>query len=155
MDCILAGKMDNLGRDTLYNEKAVRAKQQTRSPLTEHGMRFRLLKTCGATLALALSAAPALADAIDGDWCHSDGRHFSIRGPEIVTPAGTRMQGDYARHWFTYKPPAPERGAGGSIAMRLVNENTVHLSYGEAAGAPEVWLRCSPSVSALARRPAA
>jgi hypothetical protein len=135
--------------------KAVGAKRQRRSASVGHDMRFPLLNACGAALAMALSATPALADAIDGDWCHSDGRHFSIRGPEIVTPAGTRMQGDYARHWFTYKPPVPERGAGGSIAMRLVDENTVYLSYGEAAGAPEVWLRCSPSVSALPRRPVA
>ena len=116
-------------------------------------MRFRLLKICAVT-AFVCAATSALADAIDGDWCHSDGRHFSIRGPDIVTPAGARMQGDYSRHAFNYKPPAPERGAGGTIAMQLVNENTVHLSYGEAA-APEVWLRCSPSVSALRIRPAA
>jgi hypothetical protein len=118
-------------------------------------MRFRLLKICGALLAIAGPATPALADASDGDWCQSDGRHFSIRGPDIVTPAGARMQGDYARHFFTYKPPAPERGAGGTISMRLVNENTVHLSYGEAAAAAEVWERCSPSTSALPGRPAA
>jgi hypothetical protein len=118
-------------------------------------MRFRILKTCGAALILAGAAMPALADAIDGDWCQSDGRHFSIRGPDIVTPGGVRMQGDYARHWFTYRPPAPERGAGGTISMRLVGENTVHLSYGEAAAAPEVWERCSPTTSALpGRRPA-
>jgi hypothetical protein len=117
-------------------------------------MRFRLLKICAAA-ALVCAAAPALADAIDGDWCQSDGRHFSIRGPDIVTPAGVRMQGDYARHFFTYKPPASERGAGGTILMRLVNENTVHLSYGEGAASPEVWLRCTPSVSGLRLRPAA
>ena len=118
-------------------------------------MRFRLLKMCSAALLLAAAATPAFADAIDGDWCHSDGRHFAIRGPDIVTPAGARMQGDYARHFFTYKPPAPERGAGGTIAMQLVNENTVHLSYGDAAAAPEVWSRCSPTTSALPGRPAA
>ena len=118
-------------------------------------MRFRLLKMCSAALLLAAAATPAFADAIDGDWCHSDGRHFAIRGPDIVTPAGARMQGDYARHSFAYKPPAPERGAGGTIAMQLVNENTVHLSYGDAAAAPEVWSRCSPTTSALPGRSAA
>jgi len=133
--------------------KPVRAKRET-GQHEGHAMRFRLLKICAVT-AFVCAAAPAFADAIDGDWCHSDGRHFSIRGPDIVTPAGLRMQGDYARHWFTYKPSAPERGAGGTVSMRLVNENTVHLSYGEATAAPEVWLRCSPSVSALRLRPAA
>jgi len=118
-------------------------------------MRFRLLKMCSAALLLAAAATPAFADAIDGDWCQSDGRHFSIRGPDIVTPSGARMQGDYARHFFSYKPPAPERGAGGTIAMRLVNENTVHVSYGEAAAEAEVWQRCSPTTSALSARPAA
>ena len=118
-------------------------------------MRFRLLKICAAALALAATAVPARADAIDGDWCQSDGRHFSIRGPDIVTPAGARMQGDYGRHFFSYRPPAPERGAGGAISMRLVNENTVHLTYGDAAAAPEVWSRCSPTTSALPARPAA
>ena len=118
-------------------------------------MRFRLLKFSAALLALAGAATPAIADAIDGDWCSSDGRHFSIRGADIVTPAGARMQGDYARHFFTYKPPAPERGAGGTIAMQLVNETTVHLRYGEASAAPEVWSRCSPTTSAKPDRPAA
>lgn len=118
-------------------------------------MRFRLLKGCSVALVLAAGGTSALADAIDGDWCQSDGRHFSIRGLDIVTPAGARMQGDYGRHSFAYRPPAPERGAGGTISMRLVNENTVHLSYGEGAAAAEVWERCSPSTSALPGRPVA
>ncbi len=37
----------------------------------------------------------AAADVIDGDWCFPDGRRFSIRGPEILTPAGTRTTGNY------------------------------------------------------------
>jgi hypothetical protein len=39
--------------------------------------------------------------------------------------------------------------------MRLVNENTVHLTYGEAAANPEVWSRCSASVSGLPQAPGA
>jgi hypothetical protein len=99
------------------------------------------------------AAGSALADAIDGNWCHTDGRRFSIRGSEIVTPGGTTMEGNYTRHYFTYVPPAQERGAGATVAMTLLNENTVHLRYGEA-GAQEVWLRCTPSISALSLRPA-
>jgi len=38
--------------------------------------------------------APARADAIDGEWCAGDGRHFSIRGPAITTPGGNAIQGD-------------------------------------------------------------
>jgi hypothetical protein len=109
------------------------------------------LKIFIAALVLAALAGPALADAIDGDWCHSDGRRFSIRGPEIVTPGGKRMEGNYSRHWFSYTAPAPEPGAGQTIFMTLADENTVHLRLGEAASAvaPEVWVRCSPSISLL------
>ena len=54
------------------------------------------LKITSAAFVLVLSAAPAFADAIDGDWCHqASGRHLSIRGPQIVTPGGKRMEGDY------------------------------------------------------------
>ncbi len=40
--------------------------------------------------ALCLSVGAARADAIDGDWCQADGRHMTIRGPEITTPGGNR-----------------------------------------------------------------
>ena len=94
------------------------------------------------------------ADSIDGNWCHNDGRRFSIRGPEIVTPGGKRMEGNYSRHGFSYLVPAPEPSEGQTIVMTLANENTVYLRYGEAtAGAQETWLRCSPSISSLAYPP--
>jgi hypothetical protein len=104
-----------------------------------------------AALGLVLFAVPALADAIDGDWCHqASGRRFSIRGPQIVTPGGTNMAGDYSRHWFSYVVPAPEPGAGKTVFMQLLDENTVHLRLGdEAAANPETWIRCSPTTSAL------
>jgi hypothetical protein len=107
------------------------------------------LKFLMATLALTAMAAPAFADAIDGNWCHNDGRRFSIRGPEIVTPGGKQMEGNYSRHAFSYQAPANERGGGQAINMTLANENTVYLRYGEsaAAAAQETWLRCSPSIS--------
>ena len=107
------------------------------------------LKLLTAALGLTLVASPALADAIDGNWCHSDGRRFSIRGPEIVTPGGKHMEGNYRRHWFSYTAPAPEPGAGQTIFMTLADENTVHLRLGEQTSAPETWVRCSPSVSSL------
>jgi hypothetical protein len=106
-------------------------------------------KTVILALGLAMLAAPAFADAIDGNWCHSDGRHFTIRGPEIVTPGGKRMDGNYSRHAFSYAAPVPEPDAGQTIFMTLANENTVYLRHGEAAAAPEMWVRCSPSISAL------
>ena len=108
-----------------------------------------MLRMTITALALSALAGPAMADAIDGNWCHNDGRRFSIRGPDIVTPAGKQMQGNYSRHFFDYTVPAAEPGAGQVIQMTLLNENTVSLRAGEA-GAPETWVRCSPSVSALA-----
>jgi hypothetical protein len=103
-----------------------------------------------AALGLAMLAGPAFADAIDGNWCYNDGRHFSIRGPEIVTPGGKHMEGNYSRHWFSYTVPAPEPDAGQTIFMTLLNENTVQLRRGEASGTPqETWVRCGPTVSAV------
>jgi hypothetical protein len=97
--------------------------------------------------ALFLSA-PALADAIDGDWCHGDGRHFQIAGPQIVTPKGQRVVGNYGRHDFDYVVPAAEPDAGQTVMMRLINEQTVQLRLaGNAAAEPQVWKRCTPRVS--------
>lgn len=109
-----------------------------------------LIRTAVAALGLTMLAGPAFADSIDGNWCYNDGRRFTIRGPEIVTPGGKRMEGHYSRHGFSYLVPAPEPGEGQTIVMSLANENTVYLRYGEAtAGAQETWLRCMPSISAL------
>ncbi len=100
-----------------------------------------------------LAAGGARADVIDGDWCAvNDGRHLSIKGPEIITPAGTRMQGNYTRHSFLYVVPQADPDAGQTVAMLLVNEETVNLRIGasaaEAASAPvQVWLRCAPKIS--------
>lgn len=106
-------------------------------------------KTLAAALAFAVIAGPALADRIDGDWCHkASGQRFSIRGPEIVTPGGKKMQGNYERHAFDYVVPAPEASAGQTVFMTLMDENTVILRVG-AEGTTETWLRCSPSTSAL------
>ena len=112
------------------------------------------LTTIVAALGFTLIAAPAFADAIDGDWCHSDGRRFSIRGAAIVTPGGTHMEGDYGRHAFNYIVPAPEQGAGQKVFMTLLDENHVHLRPNDVFAAnPEMWVRCSPSTSALSIPP--
>jgi hypothetical protein len=110
-----------------------------------------LVKTVIAALAFSANAIPAFADSIDGNWCHNDGRRLTIRGPEIVTPGGKQMEGNYSRHYFNYTVPAPEPGAGETIFMMLANENTVYLRRGEpATGVPqEIWVRCAPSISAL------
>ena len=114
-------------------------------------MNSRVLGLGVAMLGVVLLAAPACADAIDGDWCHTpDNRRISIRGPEMVTPGGKQMQGNYTRHYFTYVVPAPEPLAGETVHMQLLNENTVHLRVGDATGnTAETWVRCSPSISAF------
>lgn len=54
------------------------------------------LRGSSAAMAVMLvgMASPALADAIDGDWCRGDGKHMTIRGPQIVTSGGTKTSGD-------------------------------------------------------------
>jgi hypothetical protein len=109
-----------------------------------------LTRTAVAALGMAMLTGAAFADSIDGNWCHNDGRRFSIRGPDIVTPGGKHIEGNYSRHGFSYLAPAPEANEGQTIVMTLANENTVYLRYGEtASGAQETWLRCTPSVSSL------
>jgi hypothetical protein len=95
-----------------------------------------------AVLALLATPAPAKADAIDGHWCSADGRNLSIQGSKIVTPAGHPTTGDYARHFFTYRVPADEPGAGGVIKMVLRNEQTVDLAREEPGASVETWTRC-------------
>jgi hypothetical protein len=102
-------------------------------------------------LLLAAPLADAMADVIDGDWCFADGRRFEIRGPDIVTPGGSRTTGDYSRHHFSYVVPKSDPDAGKTIDMRLMNENTVFLWLGGQASEtevpPQVWHRCLPAVS--------
>jgi len=102
--------------------------------------------------------SPVRADAIDGNWCAMDGRRLSIAGPEVVTPAGTRLIGHYARHSFWYQIPENEKGTGAVVAMFLIDDDTLHLN--QRAGLPgggetptEVWHRCQPSLSDRGGRP--
>lgn len=107
--------------------------------------RFRLASAVSLSIAgLAAITDVANADAIDGDWCFEDGRHFAIRGPAITTPAGIATEGNYGRHSFSYVVPDGEASAGEPIEMLLLNENMVQL---EASGQTEIWLRCKPAIS--------
>jgi hypothetical protein len=109
-------------------------------------MRSTLIGTSLGALALFLCAQAARADVIDGSWCLEPGRRMSIDGPNIITPAGTRTKGEYSRHYFQYVVPASDPGAGSTITMQLLNEETVRVHEG---GADVIWRRCGPSVSAL------
>lgn len=88
-----------------------------------------------------ISANAARADAIDGNWCDTKGKTMSISGSTIVTPGGTRMDGQYSRHRFAYTVPEREIGAGTPVSMSLVTENTIRLQAG-TSGSPETWHRC-------------
>jgi hypothetical protein len=91
-------------------------------------------------------ASPAMADAIDGDWCNA-GKHLMIDGPKIVTPGGTSIIGNYDRHAFRYKVPASEKGAGENVFMVQRSEEIMNFwQTPEAAPGsetpPQVWTRC-------------
>lgn len=103
-----------------------------------------LVLAAAAVAAVVMLAGRASADAIDGDWCADDGRHFSIRGPAIITPGGIETEGNYSRHSFSYVAPEGEESAGQTVAMLLLNENTVEV---QASGATEIWLRCKAAIT--------
>jgi hypothetical protein len=106
----------------------------------------RLLLTGAACAALFGFAGPALADAIDGDWCRSDGKRMTIRGPAIVTPGGQQTSGDYTRHSFSYVIPAGEAGAGATVSIQLLGEYLAHARQNPDDAVQE-WRRCQPGVS--------
>ena len=110
----------------------------------------RLAVICCAVL--LASATSAYADAIDGHWCFTDGKRISIQGPAIVTPAGSHIQGDYSRHFFSYVVPQAEPGAGQTTSLTLLNEDMMRLNIGATPmhsydGPGDVWRRCGPPTS--------
>jgi hypothetical protein len=85
------------------------------------------------------TATPAWADRIDGEWC-SASSSLKIEGPQIRTPGGNTIEGNYGRHDFSYRVPSSEPDAGAEITMRLYGEENMTLSR---AGKPDVnWKRC-------------
>jgi len=110
--------------------------------------RFALLAFGCFALTLLLPSGAARADAIDGHWCHPKDGRISISGPDIVTPGGTQMQGNYGRHSFSYVVPAAEPGAGSTIHMNQLNEETIQVAR-DATGEtpPQIWHRCQAPVS--------
>jgi hypothetical protein len=95
-----------------------------------------------------LAPSVALADAIDGDWCSPDSKlRLTIAGPDIVTPGGHRIQGDYTRHAFSYIVPASEPGAGKKAEMILMGEYAMQFKAGPVVPTDQVWRRCSKESS--------
>ena len=106
--------------------------------------RLRLLATAIAA-GVVLQAGTALADAIDGDWCHADGRRLTINGSDIVIPGGAQLKGDYDRHHFSYITPASEPGAGAPVVMVLQGELQMELK--PPTGDHQTWRRCGKPIS--------
>lgn len=104
---------------------------------------------------LVAALESARADVIDGTWCHADGRRLSIRGPQIKTPGGTDMRGDYTRHSFVYVVPAGEPGTGETVSMILLSEYLMHARQGGNDAPVQVWNRCPPDISELSISPPA
>ena len=87
---------------------------------------------------------PAFADRIDGEWCSRDGHQLTIKGPEITTPLGVTLQGNYGRHDFAYVAPAGDAEAGTQMYLRLLGETAMdfyRVRDGQL-GEPEPWRRC-------------
>jgi hypothetical protein len=95
----------------------------------------------------AMAAAPARADAIDGDWCKADGKRMKIRGPAMVTPGGKAISGDYTRHSFVYVVPTGEPGEGETVSIVLLSEYLAHARQGASDAPIQVWNRCPPGVA--------
>ena len=51
---------------------------------------FPKLIAAAAIALFCLSAAPARADVIDGDWCNADGKQMTIRGPRSSPRAANK-----------------------------------------------------------------
>jgi hypothetical protein len=99
--------------------------------------------------AVLLLAAPtaALADAIDGDWCSTDGQHMTIHGDDITTPGGKQIKGNYDRHAFDYVVPAGEPGSGDTVNIVLRGEYLAVSRQGAANAPLKEWRRCANRTS--------
>jgi len=96
---------------------------------------------------ISVFSLPVLADAIDGHWCHKDGRRMSSEGLKFVTPGGTSTAGEYDRHAYSYTVPDGEPGAGTRITMDLMHDDLIHLYIPQKGPGPapvktEHWERC-------------
>ncbi len=100
------------------------------------------------SISLIALATPAIADAIDGEWCLA-AKHLSISGPEIKLPSGRTIQCEYRRHEFFYQVPAGDADSGALIYLQLQGDDYMslyHLKDGKPVGG-ESWLRCTPDTT--------
>jgi hypothetical protein len=107
-------------------------------------MRMLLLLTATGWL---LQTGAGRADAIDGDWCSTDGLRMSISAEKITTPGGSRIEGNYSRHAFDYVVPAGENGSGEVVSIILRGEYLALSRQGTADGPVREWRRCKETIS--------
>lgn len=95
--------------------------------------------------AVALSVSGAFAQtlpALDGNWCHADGKRLTVKGPDVVTPAGKPLRAEYARTFASWVVPDGEPNAGTTITMMLIGPDRAHTREGAADTPPLEWRRC-------------
>jgi hypothetical protein len=108
----------------------------------------RVIAKLTTTLAFVVClAGVAHADAIDGEWCSVDGQHMSIAGPDITTPGGKQMKGNYSRHAFDYVVPDGEAGAGQTVNIYLRSEYLAVSRQGASNAPLREWRRCAVRTS--------
>ena len=100
-----------------------------------------------AVAAMLLQTGVGHADAIDGNWCSTDGQRMSIVGEKITTPGGTQIRGNYSRHAFDYVVPAGEKGSGETVSIILRGEYLAISRQGSADGPLTEWRRCKETIS--------
>jgi hypothetical protein len=103
-----------------------------------------MFRACAVAAFVLVLAKPAMADAIDGDWCGDKGLHLTIKGPDITTPYGVTLKGNYHRHEFAYVAPTGDVDAGQQIYLKLLSEEYMNFYRlkGGALGEAELWRRC-------------
>jgi hypothetical protein len=89
-------------------------------------------------------AKPAVADAIDGDWCGGKGLPLTITGADITPPYGVTLKGNSHRHEFAYTAPTGDADVGQHIDLKLLSEEYMNFYRlkGGALGEAELWQRC-------------
>lgn len=80
--------------------------------------------------------------ALDGDWCHADGKRLTLKGSDVVTPAGKSLRAEYARTFASWVIPDGEPNAGTTIRMMLIGADRAHTREGAADTPPLEWRRC-------------
>ena len=100
-----------------------------------------------AAIGVLLQTGASRADAIDGDWCSTDGMRMSIRAEKITTPGGKQIEGNYSRHAFDYVVPAGENGAGDVVNIILRGEYLALSRQGPAEAPLREWHRCKEGIS--------